>query len=183
MRRHGDRPCLCRGRMHSCCLTWPALQGPGSPEFRTWELVVIAVDGAVIVLLFAMAGLACTAVVHWRRRQRIRLLRVGQFAGDEVCAEHGRVGKSTPILYKDIVIAELLGRGTFTLVHRAHLGYQELAVKTLKGRCSQGVVHHGQDVVHAFSCADNHSELGRSELVTEIERYRMTQLRVCTQHT
>ena len=144
---------------------------------------MIAVDGAVIVLLFAMAGLACTAVVHWRRRQRIRLLRVGQFAGDEVCAEHGRVGVSTPILYKDIVIAELLGRGTFTLVHRAHLGYQELAVKTLKGMCSQGVVHHGQDVVHAFSCADNHSELGRSELVTEIERYRMTQLRVCTQHT
>lgn len=111
-------------------------QGPSSPEFRTWELVVIAVDGAAILFLFAIAGLVCTAVVDWRRRQRIRLCRVGHSTDDTLCAEHGRVGVSGPTLYKDIVITELIGRGTFTLVHTAHLGYQEMVIKTLKGRCN-----------------------------------------------
>ena len=109
------------------------LQAPTVAQFHTWELVVIVVDGVALALLFAMAGAVCLAVVHWRRKQRVRLLRVGQFGDDEVCTDHGRTGVSSPILYKDIVITELLGRGTFTLVHRAHLGYQEVVIKTLKG--------------------------------------------------
>lgn len=109
---------------------------------------MIVADGVALALLFAMAGGVCVAVVHWRGRQRVRLLRVGQFADDEVCADHGRVGVSSSILYKDVVITELLGRGTFTLVHSAHLGYQEVVIKTLRGRgYNQGVVQHTGDVV------------------------------------
>ena len=123
---------LWRGLVFTCIVCH--LQDLRPPVFRTWELVVIAVDGAAILLLFAMAGVVCTAVVHWRRRQLKRLLKAGQFQDDEVRAEHARVGMFGPILYTDIVMAELIGRGTFTLVHRAHLGYQEVAIKTLKGR-------------------------------------------------
>lgn len=125
---------LCRGLVSTCIVCH--LQDLSPPGFRTWELVVIAVDAAAILLLFAMTGVACTAVVHWCRRQRICLFKAGQLQDDEVRAEHARVGVFSPILYKDIVMTELIGRGTFTLVHRAHLGYQEVAIKTLKGRCS-----------------------------------------------
>lgn len=169
---------LWRGLVFICIVCH--LQDLRPPGFRIWELVVIAVDGAAILLLLAMAGVACTAVVHWRWRQQKRLLKAGQFQDDEVHAEHARGGVFGPILYKDIVMAELIGRGTFTLVHRAHLGYLEVAIKTLKGRCKYCNVLLAQTRICDNSpCTDNHSELGRFELLTELERYQMTELRVC----
>jgi serine/threonine protein kinase len=77
--------------------------------------------------------------------------------GEEKGLEGG--GNSTgedQILFKNVVMEDLIGRGTFTLLHRAHEGYRQFAIKTLK---------------------DNYSELGRAELITEIERYKLIQMR------
>ena len=54
--------------------------------------------------------------------------------GEEKGLEGG--GNSTgedQILFKNVVMEDLIGRGTFTLLHRAHEGYRQFAIKTLKG--------------------------------------------------
>ena len=106
-------------------------QEPTDKVIRDWEIILVSLNG-VVVLGIAVACCCFGSVTIWRKRQT-KFQPLKSQDEEARCVTGRLTGKLGSALYCDIVIEDLVGRGMFTMVHKARLDYQNFAIKTRQG--------------------------------------------------